>query len=90
MGLDILEMVMALEKEFQLRLPDEELRSIRTVGEVYECILRQLPPDQVPPSGSAYEGALWERYLDVIEHDTGVDRRRLRPTATFVWDLGLN
>ena len=33
MGLDILEMVMALEKEFQVRLPDEELRSIRTVGE---------------------------------------------------------
>jgi hypothetical protein len=89
MGLDILEMVMALEREFQVRLPDEELRSIRTLGEVYECILRHLPPDQVPSSGNAYEGALWERYLDVVERDTGVDRRRLRPTATFVWDLGL-
>jgi hypothetical protein len=90
MGLDILEMVMALEKEFQVRLPDEELRSIRTVGEVYESILRHLPPEQLPSSGTAYEGALWERYLDVIERDTGVDRRRLRPAATFVWDLGLD
>ena len=89
MGLDILEMVMALEKEFQVRLPDEELRAIRTVGEVYECIVRHLPPDQVPSQGNVYEGALWEGYLDVVERDTGVDRRRLRPTATFVWDLGL-
>ena len=89
MGLDILEMVLALEKEFQVRLPDEELRSIRTVGEVYDCLVRHLPPDGSPRRGGAYEGALWERYLDVIEHETGVDRRRLRPTATFVHDLGL-
>ena len=89
MGLDILELVMALEKEFGLRLPDEELTRMRTVGELYDYIGRQLMPELIEPQGGPYAGALWERYLDVVEMDTGVDRDRLRPSAAFVRDLDL-
>ena len=88
MGLDIAEMVMALERAFQVRLPEEELARIRTVGELYDCLVRQLGTVGAPQSG-LYEGAVWERYLDVIETDTGADRRRLKPSASFVYDLGL-
>jgi hypothetical protein len=88
MGLDIVEMVMALESAFQVRLPDEELARIRTVGELYDCLVRQLGSDGATQSG-LYEGAVWARYLDVIERDTGADRRRLKPGASFVYDLGL-
>ena len=89
MGLDILEMVMALEKEFGLRLPDEELTRMRTVGELYDYIGRQIAPGVIEPQGGPYAGTLWERYLDVVEKDTGVDRDRLRPSAAFVRDLDL-
>ena len=89
MGLDIVEMVMALEEAFQVRLPEQELGPIRTVGELYDCLLRHLPPDHMHTAGKSYEGALWEHYLDVIERETGADRHRLRPAATFVYDLGL-
>lgn len=32
MGLDLVEMVMELEKEFELDMPDDDLRAMRTVG----------------------------------------------------------
>jgi hypothetical protein len=89
MGLDIVQLVMALEEEFGLRLPDEELKRVRTVGELYDYIGRQLAPALVEPQGGPYEGALWARYLDVIEKDTGLERDRLRPGASFVHDLDL-
>ena len=90
MGLDIVEMVMALEKAFDVRLPEKELGRLRTVGELYDCVVRQLSTADAPPPAGQYEGELWERYLDVIERDMGVDRHRLRPSATFVYDLGLS
>jgi hypothetical protein len=89
MGLDIVEMVMALEQAFEIRLPEEELGRIRTVGELFDCIQRQLAPDRAPGERGPYTGTRWEKYLDVIERDTGAERSKLRPEATFVYDLGL-
>lgn len=89
MGLDIVEMVMSLEEAFQIRLPEHELGRIRTVGELYDCVVRQLGPDDAPPQAGAYEGERWERYVDIVERDTGVARSLLRPAATFTYDLGL-
>jgi len=90
MGLDIVEMVMAVEKELHVRLPDEELGRIRTVGELYDCVVKHLDATDVPEQGSRYEGKLWERYLDVIERESGARRDRLRPAAAFVEDLRLD
>ena len=89
MGLDIAEMVMALESAFHVRLPEEELARIRTVGELYDCLVQQLGSVGAPSQRGPYEGEVWERYLDVIERDIGADRRQLKPTASFVYDLGL-
>ena len=89
MGLDIVEMVMALEQSFEIRLPEEELSRIRTVGELFDCLQRQLVPERAPGEVGPYAGPRWERYLDVIERATGAERSKLRPEATFVYDLGL-
>lgn len=37
-SLDIVELIMALEEEFELEIPDEEAEKIRTVGEIIEYI----------------------------------------------------
>lgn len=37
-SLDIVELVMALEEEFSLEIPDEEAEKIRTVGDVVKFI----------------------------------------------------
>jgi hypothetical protein len=89
MGLDIVEMVMALEQAFEIRFPEEDLTRVRTVGELYDCVMKQLSTARPPPHDGPYEGELWERYLDVIERETGAERERLRPRTAFVYDLGL-
>ncbi|WP_097025527.1 acyl carrier protein [Clostridium peptidivorans] len=37
-SLDIVELIMALETEFDLEIPDEEAESINTVGDIVEYI----------------------------------------------------
>lgn len=37
-SLDAVELVMALEEEFGVKIPDEELGKMKTVGNIVECI----------------------------------------------------
>ncbi len=37
-SLDIVELIMAMEEEFQTEIPDEEAEKIRTVGDVMEYV----------------------------------------------------
>ncbi len=44
-SLDLVELVMALEEELGLEIPDEELEGIRTVGDAVEFIAERVPQD---------------------------------------------
>ena len=41
-SLDLVELVMALEEEFDIEVPEEELKDIRTVGQAFELIYAKL------------------------------------------------
>ena len=41
-SLDIVELVMELEEEFEITIPDEQAEKIRTVGEAIDYIEREL------------------------------------------------
>lgn len=41
-SLDLVELVMALEEEFDITVPEEELEGIRTVGQAYELVTSKL------------------------------------------------
>jgi acyl carrier protein len=41
-SLDLVELVMALEEEFGVEVPEEELDGIETVGQAYEMIIAKL------------------------------------------------
>jgi len=42
MGLDVVELVMRIEEEFSIDLPNEKLSCIRTVGDLYALVLSNL------------------------------------------------
>jgi hypothetical protein len=42
MGLDAVELVMAVEERFGIEILDEEAQDIRTVGEMHQCVLRKV------------------------------------------------
>ena len=41
-SLDLVELVMALEEEFGVAVPEEELEGIGTVGQAYELVINKL------------------------------------------------
>ena len=41
-SLDVVELIMALEEEFDLEIPDEDAEKIRTVGDVTEYIKERI------------------------------------------------
>ena len=86
MGLDTVELIMAVEAEFGLDIPNAEASRLATVGDIYRYVAAWLGEAPAEPPA----GALWERVCHVIERDTGVARRRLRPEAHIVRDLGLD
>jgi acyl carrier protein len=42
-SLDLVELVMALEEEFDVSVPEEELEGIETVGQAYELVAGKRP-----------------------------------------------
>jgi acyl carrier protein len=41
-SLDLVELVMALEEEFGIEVPEEDLQEIRTVGQAYDLVTGKL------------------------------------------------
>ena len=41
-SLDIVELVMALEEEFDIEVPEEELAEVKTVGQAYDLVVGKL------------------------------------------------
>ena len=41
-SLDLVELVMALEEEFDITVPEEELEGVKTVGQAYELVTNKL------------------------------------------------
>jgi len=51
-SLDVVELVMELETEFEITIPDEEAERIRTVGEAIEYVEREVAGRQSTPANS--------------------------------------
>jgi acyl carrier protein len=41
-SLDLVELVMALEEEFDVEVPEEELAEVKTVGQAYDLVVGKL------------------------------------------------
>jgi acyl carrier protein len=89
MGLDIVEMMMEIEKSFDIEIANADAEGLATVGQLFDHVRGMLDPRTAGDRGP-YAGPVWERFLDVIEEKTGVERSRLIPTAHFVRDLKLD
>ena len=93
MGLDIVELVMTVEEAFGIDIPDRDAERLRTIGDLYWYVREHAPSASVPTVDSQHalpNDVLWERLIDVIEKETGVERARLTPAARFVDDLRLD
>ncbi|MEE9344534.1 MAG: hypothetical protein V3U88_02900 [Methylococcales bacterium] len=88
MGLESVELVMAIEEEFDINIPDEEAGNFDTVGKLYRHIVDVLY--QSGRSGQVDESDVWERMKDVIVSQLGVRPEQVTEDASFVSDLGID
>ena len=86
MGLDSVELVMAFEDEFEIRIPDEVAAGMRSVRDVVDHVVAQLAAQ-----GRARDRDLVLAMVYVITADqTGVALDRLHEDTQFVADLGID
>jgi len=84
MGLDTVELVLAVEKKFEIEIPDSDAGKISTVGDLHAFVMSELGRLGRPlESSDAYE-----RLRELICHQLGVKPEVVVPEARIVKDLG--
>ena len=87
MGLDTVELVIAIEEEFDISISDDEASEMITVGDIYFHVLKELSsrnseeerPDQ---------DSIWERVKAVVVYQLGVKTAQVMKNSRVVEDLG--
>ena len=86
MGLDLVELAMAIEAEFSIAIPDAVGETLGTVGQIRDFVREILSARGETPD----EVDLWDRVRRVVAHQSGVDARTLEPETHLVDDLGMD
>ena len=89
MGLDIVELFMHVEKEFELSIPDETAATLETVGLLYDHLCRESPLLRGYVTPGVYSGWAWDRLVQMVVATSDVDAGFVHPEAYFVRDLGM-
>tara|TARA_Y100001933_G_scaffold221144_1_gene230810 strand:+ start:209 stop:496 length:288 start_codon:yes stop_codon:yes gene_type:complete len=95
MGLDYVELVMSIEEEFAIEIPDHEAENIATVNDVFEYLKSELEKQAPEPeigiaAGKNSSEEIWVRLVKVICAQLNVDAKEVRPETKFVEDLGVD
>jgi acyl carrier protein len=82
-GLDTVELVMAVEEAFQLEIPDAAAEKMFTVGDMHTFLVAELRR----LSRECDKREVFERMRAIIVQQLGVSPDEVIPTARFVKDL---
>ncbi|HXM17859.1 MAG TPA: hypothetical protein VN934_03510 [Candidatus Tumulicola sp.] len=91
MGLDMLELIMGIEEEFQIDIDDEKTAELLTVGDLYNLIVSELDNAHRLGRGKSWtKEEAWEAMCRVIVAQIGVKRAEINSEARIVADLGVD
>jgi acyl carrier protein len=87
MGLDIVELVLAVEERFGIEVLDIDAEKVETVGELQELILKRMQrTTEAPPAASE----VWSVLQEILVEEFGIPPGKVKPEARLVADLGLD
>ena len=92
MGLDTVELIVAIEKKFKIDIPNPEGAQIVTVGDIHEVVWKHLPEK---PAGSKNEkiltrGETAQIINELIADFAGFELHEITPDKSITSDLGLD
>ena len=84
MGLDSVELILDVEREFGIEIGDAEAAELTTVGDLLACITRNLVPGaEAPPD-------VCPRLVRLLASSSGVKPERIDRNTGIVRDLGID
>ena len=83
MGLDVVELVMAVEEEFGIEITNEAAMRMLTVGDMQDYVTETLRSRGAPIDAQE----IWKRLCEVIIYQLGVRPDEVKREAEFVRDL---
>lgn len=86
MGLDIVELVMIVEEEFDIDIPDKDQEKILTVGELSDFVVGELTRLGRPVNPDV----IFETVRNIAAERAEVEPERVTRDSRFIDDLGLD
>ena len=83
MGLDTVELVMAVEEDFALQISDADAAKMERVGDMHTFIVKTLRER----GESVDDAQIWTRLNEIVVEQLGVRPDEVTPTASFIKDL---
>lgn len=90
MGLDTVELILTIEEEFGLDIPNEDGAIIETAGALSDYVQSRLERARGRPFGDAEAAMHWERVRAIIAGQIAVNPDIVLRDSNFVRDLGLD
>jgi hypothetical protein len=86
MGLDLVEIVMEIEDEFQISIPDDVAQNMLTVGDTFRDVV-----DMLVAKGSAHtpelEAHVWRRLVVIVSEQMQMDPEEIKPESRWIPDI---
>ena len=84
MGLDTVEIVITIEEEFDIEIPDEDAANLGILGDLHDYVVRVLRQRGETPD----ESRVWSRIAEIVIAQLGVHPKKVTRSADIVRDLG--
>jgi acyl carrier protein len=90
MGMEIVELVMRVEEEFEIEIPDADAEAFDTVGALHRYIVQKLADDSSPEfNKERASDEIWNKLRSIIADEFALPLERVTPEAHLVYDLDL-
>jgi hypothetical protein len=84
MGLDLVELFMAVEERFDVDIPNEEAETLLTIGSLHEWLVSHRADSKDPRTQEMTPDRIWAELVRIVEEQTGVTSRRFTPNELVI------
>jgi len=90
MGLDIYELVLEVEEEFGVKIPNADMQRIESVGDLFDVTVKNLREQQPERFASSprCEDEVWERLKALLVDQLALNPEQVVKPARFFDELG--
>jgi acyl carrier protein len=88
MSLDTVELIMAIEKEFGIDIPNHDAAKLETVGKISTYVQLRLENNRGQPLSEIEAAEHWERVRTIVVEQLGAEPKQVTREAHLVFHLG--